>query len=152
MSKPILMWLFVPVASAVISFIPLPVHSPIETEQTPYNAVLSVSRESYEENTLTPDQRMWLDGLEWCESNGNPNAINQNDGGSRSVGILQFKDATFAFFSKKYGLNYSPDDIWNPQKQRTLAQMMLADGLESHWTTCYHKLNEPYPKNTSSTM
>ena len=90
---------------------------------------------------IAPDKKeVWIDALELCESSGNPNALVSNDGGSRSVGILQFKDATFAHFSKYYGLNYTTEDIYDPVKQRNLARLMLKDGRQNHWYNCSKKL------------
>lgn len=90
-------------------------------------------------------QELWLSALEWCESRGYDNAINPDDGGSRSVGIFQFKDSTFQHYVKVYELNFEPEDIYNREKQTILAKLMLQDGLEYHWKNCSDWIGEPYP-------
>lgn len=83
---------------------------------------------------------IFLDKLAECESGGNPKALNPHDYGSRSVGLYQFKDGTFAAYSKAYKLNNVPADIWNPEKQKELARLMLLDGGWKHWKNCSVKI------------
>lgn len=90
-------------------------------------------------------QEIWIQRLIKCESGGNPRALNADDGGSRSVGILQFKDKTFMHFSKVYELSNIPQDIWRAENQIELVRKMLNDGLENHWANCTRKLG-PYPR------
>ena len=95
----------------------------------------------------TKEQVEWMDKLIECESGGNAHALNPEDGGSRSVGILQFKDATFLGFSKQYGLGFSHEDIYNPESQKIVAHHMLEDGLEHQWMNCYRAINADYPNS-----
>lgn len=95
----------------------------------------------------TEAQRAWMDKLIACESGGNAEALNPHDGGSRSVGILQFKDATFAHFTERYGLSFTAGDIYDPEKQKILAHYILKDGGEHHWRICASRIGENYPAN-----
>lgn len=73
----------------------------------------------------TDDQEEWLLALEWCESRGRPEAINPVDrDGTPSNGLLQFKDTTFAFFSKAYGI---PGEMMDPDAQRAIVRRMMSD-------------------------
>src|SRR3990167_10694116 len=91
--------------------------------------------------TIPVDKKeTYIDNLEFCESSSRPDVIREDDGGSRSVGILQFKDKTFMHFSKYYKLNYTSEDIYDPVKQRNLARLMLKDGRQNHWYNCSKKL------------
>lgn len=54
-------------------------------------------------NKLTHAQEVWISALEWCESRGNPNAINPLDNdGTPSFYSWQFKPATFRLFGELY--------------------------------------------------
>src|SRR3990167_10448678 len=72
----------------------------------------------------------FMDELMYCESGGNPNALNPNDGGSRSVGILQFKDKTFELYLTRYFFLFPKGGaITNPiTHQRLARQILLEDG------------------------
>jgi hypothetical protein len=73
-----------------------------------------------------------IDKLARCESTNNPEAINWNDNGSPSYGLLQFKSGTFQEYCvSKYGL---PDDIMDGEIQRECADYMIRDGLLDRWT------------------
>lgn len=73
----------------------------------------------------TEDREVWLMALEWCESRGLPGAINPVDrDGTPSNGLLQFKDTTFAFFSKAYGI---PGEMMDPEAQRAIVRRMMDD-------------------------
>lgn len=83
----------------------------------------------------------WLDKLSFCESGGNPNAINPDDGGSRSVGHFQWKDASFSAYSKKYNLEGS---IENPQDQRELVKLVIKNEYGwRNWYNCTKKIGLP---------
>ena len=74
-----------------------------------------------------------IDCLIQKESSGNPRAYNEFDPTTESIGILQFKRATYQHFCiDKYGL---PDDIWSEENQRSCCELMLRDDLGHHWTT-----------------
>lgn len=87
------------------------------------------------------EMNAWINKLAHCESGGNPKAINPDDGGSRSVGLLQFKDGTYKAFTNRYKLPYKPEDIWNGDKQRELAKLILTQEKSGwrHWTNCAKK-------------
>jgi len=74
-----------------------------------------------------------IDCLIKRESSGNPRAYNEFDPKTESIGILQFKRATYQHFCvDRYGL---PDDIWSEENQRSCCELMIRDNLEHHWTT-----------------
>lgn len=83
-----------------------------------------------------------------CESGLNPHAVHHNDGkdGKTSLGILQFKRATFSLYWKKL-INKDVeeadlDNLWpDPQNQLELAnQMILADpSAVLNWRNCYRQ-------------
>lgn len=82
-----------------------------------------------------------------CESNGNANAINHDDGGSASFGILQFKEDTFWRYNQKYRLlpNLERSEVMNvimtPEIQVKLAKAVISDGGIGNWRNCSEKLN-----------
>lgn len=100
------------------------------------------SRASYEKVKAegTEDPEEWLLALEWCESRGRPEAINPVDrDGTPSLGLLQFKDTTFAFFSKAYGI---PGELMDPDAQRAIVRRMMRDPSirwESQFPDCVQK-------------
>lgn len=68
-----------------------------------------------------------------CESNLDPTALNAVDSnGKRSVGLLQFQDATFIGWGKIIDPKRKWD-IWNPDHQVEIAKWAWARGYESHW-------------------
>lgn len=70
-----------------------------------------------------------------CESVWRETALGDN---GTSIGILQFKDGTFAHFNKKY--NFENRTIQNPQHQIDLATLMIRDGYLFHWKNCARKI------------
>ena len=78
-----------------------------------------------------------LSELAYCESRGNPKAHNQDDGGTPSYGLLQFKLRTFNHFGEKYDLEHT--DVTNPSQQVAIAREMLREGRWRHWFTCLSK-------------
>lgn len=66
-----------------------------------------------------------------CESEWREDA--EGDRGT-SFGILQFKERTFAEFTKRYGLDSA--DIGDPHDQMDLGARMIADGYLSRWKNC----------------
>lgn len=95
--------------------------------------------------TLEDKLTLWVHKLAVCESGSNPQAINPQDGGSRSAGYIQFKDGTFKHYSERYNLNYSPEDIWDKNKQVTLAVEMLKENPNNykHWYNCAKTIGKP---------
>lgn len=86
---------------------------------------------------ITHQQEVWLHALEWCESHGNPKAINKVDrDGTPSYGAWQFKPQTFATLSKKYGV---VGDIMDEEAQRQVVIGMLLDKSISNDELRYHQ-------------
>lgn len=103
---------------------------------------------------LTHQQTAWLGALEWCESRGNPKAINPKDkDNTPSYGILQFKPSTFSLFATKYGLA-STTDFMNPDAQEAIVtQMVLQGGIQWNYQfpACTARLGIP-PMSTSTAL
>ncbi len=80
-----------------------------------------------------------------CESGGDNFVVNWNDKGSPSYGLLQFKKQTWIFQIRKYNLFPATEDeelmnlIYDPDIQIKLARLMIMDGGQNHWKTCYDK-------------
>ncbi len=56
-------------------------------------------------HVLTHAQEVWAYALEWCESGGRLDAINERDlDGTPSYGPLEFKPATILYFGMRYGV------------------------------------------------
>lgn len=78
--------------------------------------------------SLSHQQTAWLGALEWCESRGNPKAINPKDrDNTPSYGILQFKPSTFSLFATLYGLS-STTDYMDPDAQEAIVKQMILQG------------------------
>lgn len=74
---------------------------------------------------LTYQQRAWFGALTWCESKGNPNAVNKKDrDGTPSYGLLQFKPSTFTYFAEKYGIDGSAGYM-DPKAQSLIVEQMI---------------------------
>ena len=121
-------------------------------------AVNYVSKPKVEIQTLVPEydhkRETWISALEWCESNGNNNAINEKDlDGTASYFAFQFKPSTFKHFAIKYGLlpaNLEYEDYFNwmsvYEKQREIVRRMI-DDPEVKWSqqfpACTKKIGLP---------
>lgn len=85
----------------------------------------------------------WIEALARCESSGNPGALNADDGGSASYGLLQFKLDTFRRYSRKLGLYSAAEDaeianlVNDPVLQKELARAMILDD-SSAWRNWYN--------------
>ena len=74
-----------------------------------------------------------IDCLIQKESSGNPKAYNEFDPETESIGVLQYKRATFQHFCvERYGLE---NDIWNEDIQRRCCDLMIDDNYLEHWST-----------------
>lgn len=95
---------------------------------------------------LTHQQTAWLGALEWCESRGNPKAINPKDrDNTPSYGILQFKPSTFSLFATLYGLA-STTDYMDPDAQEAIVSQMIVRGgirWSQQFPACTAKLGTP---------
>lgn len=80
----------------------------------------------------------WLTKLANCESGGKWTALNPSDGGSRSVGLLQFKDSTWKYYNERYKLGFTKEDIWNGDKQIKMATNIIMENKnnQNQWYNC----------------
>ena len=122
-----------------------------------FMAEADVSRETPEaevqKKELSHRQKAWLGALEWCESRGNPEAVNKKDrDGTPSYGILQFKPSTFKYYGERYGigeqleLGFSPDGYMNPDGQEFIVEQMIIRGdvdWNQQFPDCVKKLGKP---------
>jgi hypothetical protein len=93
-----------------------------------------------------------VEKLIMCESAGNCLAIVPNDGGSASMGCLQWKPETFKEYALKYGvigekasLNYIMTIIWDRKINKYLAVQILKNEPEKAkklWHNCWKKIHK----------
>lgn len=109
-----------------------------------------VSRETpppkKEAPTLTHAQDVWLGALEWCESRGDPSAINKKDrDGTPSYGAFQFKPSTLILYAKQYGLEAT--STMDYRTQRKVVEAMVLDQARINWNQefpdCVKRLGKP---------
>lgn len=97
--------------------------------------------------TLTSEQQAWLGALEWCESRGNPKAINPKDrDNTPSYGLLQFKPSTLTLFAKLYGIATTSKGVMDPATQTAIVtQMIVRGGVDwsAQFPVCSHRLGLP---------
>lgn len=83
--------------------------------------------------TLSHRQEVWLNVLEWCESRGDPTALNPEDrDGTASYGSFQFKPSTLHYYATLYKVitDVEKDEIMNliydyDIQRKTVTQMIL---------------------------
>lgn len=95
--------------------------------------------------TLSRPQKAWLGALEWCESRGQPGAINPKDlDNTPSYGLLQFKPETFITFAKLYGIT-STSTMDADAQEAIVTQMILRGGVNWHqqFPDCVKRLGLP---------
>lgn len=90
-----------------------------------------------------------LEHLAYCESRGKASAVNLHDPDTASLGLYQFKLATWNYYIDKY--NLFPDTellerenlIWDTVSQEIVARAVLSEpnGWQNWWT-CLHNLYE----------
>ena len=84
------------------------------------------------EPTLTHQQEVWLHVLEWCESRGDPNAINPKDSdGKKSYGAFQFRQSTLDYYAEKYGV--ATTTLMDYDTQRAVVTQMILHRDEINW-------------------
>lgn len=99
-------------------------------------------------------QEVWINALEWCESGGNPEAINPSDSdGTPSYYSFQFKSSTFRGLGEKYGVidkGLSYDVLMTKIKetdlQRAIVRYMIKDKdirIQSQFPGCVRKIGFP---------
>lgn len=87
-----------------------------------------------------------------CESSNNCLSINPQDGGSSSLGCLQWKIETFREYAEKYGVvgknaswNYVSTIIWDKKINKYLAIQILKNEPETAkklWHNCWRKIRK----------
>lgn len=94
---------------------------------------------------LSTQQRVWLNALRWCESNGFDGNINPKDrDGTPSWGRYQFKPGTFKNYNSIYGLPGGPLMDGEAQ-ERIVEQMIIRGGVKwsNEFPECTRKLGYP---------
>lgn len=137
---------------------PLPVSEHIASSKTTEKIVEKIV---YVEIPAPPDptllthaQEIWISALEWCESQGFPEAVNHFDtDGTASYYSYQFKPGTFRGFGEKYELidkGLSSDALMELMKdteiQRSIVRRMIKDtevNLRTQFPGCIRKLGMP---------
>lgn len=109
--------------------------------------MVSYTAEAETKPTLSHAQQVWKSALEWCESRGNPDAVNEEDlDGTASYGAWQFKPSTLDYFSEKYGVATSTSVMNRDWQDRVVTQMILHRD-EIKWSQqfpwCVKKLGLP---------
>lgn len=103
---------------------------------------------------LTHAQEIWISALEWCESRGNPAAINWNDTDGRPAYYsYQFKRPSFRSFGEAYGLletGLSDSDLMvlmeDTALQRSIVRRMMTDvsvNMRTQFPGCIKLLGMP---------
>jgi hypothetical protein len=114
-----------------------------EAEQ-PHTTTTPLKAVEQPKDILKPEQRKWLNKLEWCESRGRAYAVNKVDrDGTPSFGLLQFKPDTFTYFAKEYKI---AGKLMDPKAQRSIVeQMIIRGGIDWHqqFPDCTRKLGTP---------
>jgi len=111
--------------------------------QTQYE---KVNVEVEKADILSYRQRAWIGALQWCESRGNPDALNPNDrDNTPSYGILQFKPSTYYSFGKLYGIDTKPGYKDAETQIKIVEQMILRGGINwaQQFPDCTKKLGTP---------
>ena len=98
------------------------------------------------EKKLSHRQEIWKAALEWCESNGDIDAINENDlDGTPSYGAFQFKPSTLNYYAKKYGV--ATTTVMDYEVQSAVIDQMILHRNEIKWRNefpwCVKKLGLP---------
>ncbi|MEK7541857.1 MAG: transglycosylase SLT domain-containing protein [Patescibacteria group bacterium] len=118
-----------PVSRAPETSVPDALHAP----KTAFLTIEDYAEEAAREAGIDPIR---FQRLIMCESRWREDAAGDN---GTSVGLLQFKEDTFAHFVKKYPAA-SEADIRDPRRQIDLAAAMIADGYLHHWKNCSRKI------------
>lgn len=113
--------------------------------------IVFASKEEYDSkqehiifNQYEIELEAWIEKLAKCESGNNEKAINQHDGGSRSVGYVQYKDDTWRRYNAKFNLPYSAEDIWSKEAQIAVTKEVIRqDYAYKNWWNCTLKVGKP---------
>ena len=85
----------------------------------------------------------WIEDLVQAESNGREDIIILDVNNRYSRGCLQFQDATFEHYTKRYGIE---GDIMDCGFQKRLARLMIKenpDNWKHWWNSVRHKVGLP---------
>lgn len=107
---------------------------------SPTNAINRTPEVPHEANlqVTVPDQLdIYIELLAFEESSGRENIQIIDTNGKRSSGCLQYQDATFEHFSKKFNL---PGDILDCRLQKAITREVLLRGGRQHWYTSVTRL------------
>lgn len=139
----------------------LPFGFSIGTNETPADHFVDVDKKVADpkpaERKLTHAQEVWIHALEWCESRGDPEAINEIDrDGTSSYGPWQFKPATLWHFGKIYNVPATKDltihdidetFVMDYERQRATIEEMVLHASEIKWSyqfpDCVARLGPP---------
>lgn len=139
---------------ATLALIALLVVTPLagsELTKVTYVASVEASVATISE-ALQHRRNTWVSALEWCESNGRHDAINENDlDGTPSYGAYQFKPGTFSHYVNKYGIEVKrkKGDLYtfmNYEAQRAIVLRMIDDPAvkwQNEFPWCVKKLGRP---------
>lgn len=95
-------------------------------------------------NQYDVELEAWIEKLAKCESGNNEKAINHYDGGSRSVGYVQYKDDTWGRYNRKFNLPYGADDIWSKEAQIAVTKEVIRqDYAHKNWYNCTKAIGLP---------
>ena len=99
--------------------------------------------------TLSHQQELWLNVLEWCESRGDPVAVNPIDlDNTPSYGAFQFKPSTLDYYAEKYDV--ATTTLMDYETQRSVVTQMILHRDEINWNQqfpwCVKKFGLP-PKS-----
>lgn len=106
------------------------------------------------EAKVTHAQDTWIRALEWCESNGNPGAVNPKDkDGTPSYYSFQFKPETFRYYGEMYSViekELTHEEIMelirDREIQKTIVEHMVLDkrvNFRQQFPACTKKLGLP---------
>lgn len=101
---------------------------------------------------LTAPQRVWMNALRWCESNGVDGSINPKDrDNTPSWGRYQFKPGTFKYYQGLYELT---GELMDGEAQERIVEQMIVVG-KINWAhefpACVRKLGSPPRAKLSTT-
>ena len=145
-TKKIIISLLLLIALALIGSVWFPKKSSTEDKNqvVPLKVIENNHNDSYYDELV--------EKLIMCESSGNCLAIVPNDGGTASMGCLQWKPETFREYALKYGvigekanLNYIMTIIWDRKINKYLAMQILKNEQEKAkqlWYNCWKKINK----------
>jgi hypothetical protein len=87
----------------------------------------------------------WVEKLAKCESSNNPKAVNQFDGGSASLGYVQYKKTTWAMYNKKFNLPYTEEQIWDKEAQIAVTKEIITNEPNGYknWYNCTNAIGLP---------